>query len=417
MKILFPLLFILGGCSFVFSEDWPKWRGIQGNGTWDGPVIAKDLKDEGLQRVWKVSVHPGYSGVTVKGNRVFLMDRPPVKNGKETERVLCVDRKNGKKIWEFIYPAEYKKLDYDKGPRASLTLEEDRVFGLGAMGHAFCLDIKSGKKIWLRDLVKEEKCTFPIWGFSASPDMLGGNVLYHVGGQASGNILALDIITGKTKWAVGKDKKAGYAPPLLIESEGEKQLICWGPNKIMGLPTGGGEEYWNIPYEVKYGVSIAKPIFEEGIVLVCGYWNGSRAIELSNGGKSAKLLWSDEEKIRGLMAQPLYRKGVVYLLDRTHGLTAFRLKSGEILWRDDHQLTLAGRNPHASKVWVNQEVGDALSLNAEGELVYLNLNPNGYKEYWREQVCGETWAHPAYAGDQVFARDDRSLSCWKLPRP
>ena len=62
MKILFSLLFILGGCSFVFSEDWPKWRGIQGNGTWDGPVIAKDLKDEGLQRVWKVSVHPGYSG-------------------------------------------------------------------------------------------------------------------------------------------------------------------------------------------------------------------------------------------------------------------------------------------------------------------------------------------------------------------
>ena len=113
--------------------------------------------------------------------------------------------------------------------------------------------------------MKEEKCTFPIWGFSASPDILGGNVLYHVGGQASGNILALDIITGKTKWAVGKDKKAGYAPPLLIESEGEKQLICWGPNKIMGLPIGGGEEYWNIPYEVKYGVSIAKPIFEEAL--------------------------------------------------------------------------------------------------------------------------------------------------------
>ena len=185
----------------------------------------------------------------------------------------------------------------------------------------------------------------------------------------------------------------------------------------MGLPVGGGEEYWNVPYEVKYGVSIAKPIFEEGIVLVCGYWNGSRAIELSNGGKSAKLLWSEEEKIRGLMAQPLYREGVVYLLDRTHGLTAFLLKSGEILWRDNHQLTLAGRNPHASMVWLNAKVGDALSLNAEGELVYLNLNPNGYKEYWREQVCGETWAHPAYAGDQVFARDDRSLSCWKLPRP
>jgi len=238
MKIFFLLLFILSIYSFASAEDWPKWRGIRGNGTWNGPPIVKDLKDEGLNRVWKVSVHPGYSGVTVKENSVFLMGRPPVKNGKETERVLCVDRKNGEKIWEFIYPAEYKKLDYDKGPRASLTLEEDRVFGLGAMGHAFCLDIKSGKKIWLRDLVKEEKCTFPIWGFSASPDILGGNVIYHVGGQVSGNILALDIMTGETMWTVGKDKKAGYAPPLLIESEGERKMICWGPNKIMGLPVG-----------------------------------------------------------------------------------------------------------------------------------------------------------------------------------
>ena len=41
----------------------------------------------------------------------------------------------------------------------------------------------------------------------------------------------------------------------------------------MGLPMRGGDEIWSIPYEVKYGVSIAKPIFEENIALVCGYWN------------------------------------------------------------------------------------------------------------------------------------------------
>jgi hypothetical protein len=79
-------------------------------------------------------------------------------------------------------------------------------------------------------------------------------------------------------------------------------------------------------------------------------------------------------------------------------------------------LTAAGRNPHASLTWINQELGDALSLNAEGELVFLNLNPDDYLEYWREQVCGKTWAHPAFSGNQVFVRDDRSLSCWALPQ-
>jgi hypothetical protein len=116
---------------------------------------------------------------------------------------------------------------------------------------------------------------------------------------------------------------------------------------------------------VKYGVSIAKPIFVDGIVLVCGYWNGSRAISVGKKGGQASLLWSEEERLRGLMAQPLHREGIIYLLDRSHGLTAFELKSGNILWRDDHELTAAGRNPHASLVWLGEKGGDALSLNAE----------------------------------------------------
>lgn len=115
------------------------------------------------------------------------------------------------------------------------------------------------------------------------------------------------------------------------------------------------------------------------------------------------------------MAQPLYRDGICYLLDRSHGLTAFKLRTGSILWRDQHRLTAAKRNPHASLVWTNKKKGDALSLNAEGELVFMNLSGEQYNEYWREQVVGETWAHPAYSEDKVYLRDDRWLACWQLP--
>ena len=30
-------------------------------------------------------------------------------------------------------------------------------------------------------------------------------------------------------------------------------------------------------YPVKYGVSIAKPIFSDGVIIVSGYWHGTRA--------------------------------------------------------------------------------------------------------------------------------------------
>ena len=411
LVVLFPLIFLMVS---LLGEDWPRWRGPRGDGSWLGPEVAKKLPSNGLKRVWKSPLNPGYSGITVLGNRVYTMDRPPVEKFGEMERVICLNALDGKVLWEFTYPSEYGNLSYGKGPRASLTIHEERVFGFGAMGHAFCLNARDGKKVWFRNLSSEENASRPIWGFSGAPEVFGGEALMHVGARPFGSILALDLDSGRTKWKAGSDKKAGYAPPLPILRDGRRELICWGPNRIMGLPIGGGKELWQVPYEVKYGVSIAKPIYHDGIALVCGYWDGARAIRLGKEPGDAKLLWKDAEKLCGLMSQPIYREGLCYLLDRRNGLTCFELKTGRILWTDDHQLTAAGRNPQASLVWVGKG-GDVLSLNAEGELVFLNLSKAGYHEHWREQVTGKTWAHPAYAGSRVYARSDREIVCYELP--
>ena len=411
---LVALISLITVVTSLLGEDWPRWRGLRGDGSWLCPEIAKELPGNGLERVWKTTLYPGFSGVTVQGNRVYTMDRPPTEKFGEMERVVCLNALDGKVLWDFTYPSEYGNLSYGKGPRASLTIHEERIFGFGALGHAFCLNAKDGKKVWFRNLSSEENASRPIWGFSGTPEVYGGEVLMHVGARPSGSILALDLDTGQTKWKAGSDKKAGYAPPLPISRGGRKELICWGPNRIMGLPVGGGKELWQIPYEVKYGVSIAKPIYHDGIALVCGYWDGARAIRLGKEPGDAKLLWKDEEKLCGLMSQPIYREGLCYLLDRRNGLICFELKTGRILWTDDHQLTAAGRNPQASLIWAGKG-SDVLSLNAEGELVFLNLSKDGYHEHWREQVTGKTWAHPAYAGSRVYARSDRELVCFELP--
>ncbi len=54
-------------------------------------------------------------------------------------------------------------------------------------------------------------------------------------------------------------------------------------------------------------------------------------------------------------------------------------------------------------------------LNAAGELILARLNPKGYTELARSKVIGDTWAHPAYTGRFVFARDDHELVCRELP--
>tara|TARA_B100001123_G_C15313052_1_gene1025157 strand:- start:350 stop:1597 length:1248 start_codon:yes stop_codon:yes gene_type:complete len=400
-------------CHFSAAEDWPTWRGLRGDGSWKAPKLAAAWPEEGLRRVWKQTISPGYSGVSVAQGKVYLMDRPDKDKHGEKERVLCLDSDTGKELWSFTYAAAYGDLDYGTGPRASVTIHEGKAYGLGAVGHAFCLDAETGKQLWFKDLAKEEKAKRPFWGYAGSPLAHGEWMLYQIGAKPSGCVVAVEAATGKTAWRSG-EQSAGYGPPVLIERGGRKEMVCWGPESVVGLPLGQGKEIWKIPYKVKYGVAIATPLYREGIVLVCGYWHGSKAIRLGPKLDDVALLWEEEEELRGLMSQPLYKDGYCYLLDRSHGLTCFELKTGKIHWRDGHKLTPKDRNPQASLVWVG-DTNRVLALNANGELILCELTPAGYRELERAQITGKTWAHPAYAGNRVFARSDREIVCFELP--
>jgi outer membrane protein assembly factor BamB len=145
---------------------------------------------------------------------------------------------------------------------------------------------------------------------------------------------------------------------------------------------------------------------------VSGYYEGAKAIRLGPDATAA-VVWEDRRNLRGLMSQPLYRDGHGYLLDKRHGLTCFELRTGRKLWDDGNRTTPKGRNPQATLVWAGD--GDrALILNSEGELILARLNPAGYQEQSRTRIIGPTWAHPAYAGDRVYARSDSELVCVSL---
>lgn len=402
------------------TTDWPRWRGPNGKGRWQAPKNL--LLDWSVQKptlVWTKPVGASYSGISVSGDCVITMDRQ--KNDQTdadplagNERVLCLNRQTGELLWAFSYAAHYKDLDYNKGPRVTPTIHQGRVYTLGAVGHLSCLELKSGKVIWQRDLVAEEKAQIPTWGYSGSPLIINDTqLIIHTALQPNGCFAAFDCRTGREIWRSGDDP-AGYTAPILIQHGTNQQLVGWTPKHIVGLSTTNGDIQWKIPYDVTYGVSIATPIYEQGHILVCGYWEGSKLIKVADDLKSAKLVWEENEYLRGLMSQPLYREDHVYLLDKQHGIVCFNLITGKVVWTDKNQLTPRGRNPQASLVWINA-TSHAICMNAEGDLVITSLTPEGYKELSRYKITDFTWAHPAYSGEFVFARDDEKLVCYRLP--
>lgn len=389
------------------AEDWPRWRGANADGGWNPKDIPADFARKEPERLWKKEISAGFGGVTAGNGRVYVMDR--LKTPKEIERILCFDAESGSDVWQHTWEVSYGSMDYGTGPRSSVNISDGKAYALGATGVALCLDAVTGQVMWQVDTVKTFGAKIPTWGFAASPVIDGDRVLLHVGAKA-GSVIALDKTSGKEVWRGGPDP-AGYCTPEIISHAGTHQLIAWGPEHVQSLDPDNGRVNWLFPYKITYGVSIAQPLYRDGILLVSGYWHGSKALQL---GKTPELLWENQTEICGLMSAPLYKDGVVYMLDKTRGLQAFELKTGKILWNDDNTLTPKDSNPQMSLVWMQESTNLAALLNASGELVYVTLKPDKREELARWQIIGKTWAHPAFAGNRVFARSDKELSAWRL---
>ncbi len=353
------------------------------------------------------------------GDRLYTLDRVPSpgQNPDGQERILCLDTKTGDIVWQHAYSAHYGNLDYASGPRANPAIVDGVVYTLGAVGIACSLDAATGKIHWQRDLRAEESATIPTWGLAATPFIIGDQVILHAG-LPKGSVVSLDIKTGKERWRASNDP-AGYATPILINAPFGQQLIVWTPEHILGIHPDKGTIEWSVPYKVTYGVSIATPIYHDGIVFVSGYWEGSKAITLGPARTDAKLLYEENRWLRGLMAPPLRAGEDLFLLDKKHGLVCFELRTGKKKWDDANAMTPSGTNPQASFVWTGHG-REILAFNSDGDLIRAELATDGYRELDRIHLIDPAppsntlWSNPAFASDSVYLRSDKEVMRYRL---
>ncbi len=132
------------------------------------------------------------------------MDFEETQKPKGTERAIALDEKTGAVLWTQSWTVDYRGMSYGYGPRATPTVDGDRVYFAGADGKLFCLDAKSGAILWKKDYVTDygadrSKWAFD-WGFSSAPLVDGNRVIALVGGKENAKVVAFDQVTGKELW-------------------------------------------------------------------------------------------------------------------------------------------------------------------------------------------------------------------------
>ena len=100
-------------------------------------------------------------------------DYAETKRPRGIERALALDEKTGKILWTHEWEVDYRGMSYGLGPRATPTVDGDRVYFAGADGKLFCLNAATGAVIWKKDYVADYGADRAKWGwdwgFSSAP--------------------------------------------------------------------------------------------------------------------------------------------------------------------------------------------------------------------------------------------------------
>lgn len=434
---------LAGNGAGVLAADWVQWAGNDRQGNWTETGILEKFPTGGLDFKWRTKIGSGYSGPVVAKGKVYVADYLPVKDTKTLEaieRIVCLDEKTGKILWTHDWETSYRVQmhSYATGPRATPSIDGDRVYAMGSNGIIQCVNAETGEPIWSIHSVKEFNANIPIWGMSCSPLVDGEKIIFVTGGQDGGQVKAFDKMTGKEIWrALPTAYEMGYSPPVIYEMGGKRQLIVWDPKALHSLDPETGKVYWSEPFSVKGNMTIGMPVKSGSKLLVSCFYSGSMLMDLDSSKPAAKQIWKiagkgekpgQTEGLHAVITTPIIIGGHFYGTCSYGELRGLELASGKRVWESD-QIGRQGR--WGSFFWVKN--GDRYFINNDaGELIIARFSPEGFEVIDRTKLIEPNtssgfgparfydstvnWVHPAYANKHIFTRNDGEIVCASLAK-
>ena len=390
---------------------WPQWGGPTRNFHVASGAIARVWPESGPRQVWRHPLGEGYSSILVEGRTLVTMYR----RGDE-EVVVALDAATGTKRWEHAYQAPLVHNGYfdvwlnaaGPGPYSTPLIADGTVFTLGVNGHFHALDLETGRVRWSHDLVSLFKLN-DYNAFASSPLAYQRDVILTLGGSRQG-VVSFNRETGRLTWQ--SDPLAlGPGSPVLIDPDGQSELVVWGQQEIDAISPVNGRLLWRHPHPTQLGLNISTPVWGPGnrLFVSSAYGGGSRMIGLSrSGGRTTpKEVWFNNRM--HLHFGAALRMGT--LIIGTSGdfgpafMVAVDADTGAELWRD---------RSFARAQMVDGN-GTLVIVDEQGEIAVASVSREKLQVHARrELLTPNAWTPPTLVGSTLYVRDRKNILAFDL---
>ncbi len=403
----------------VHAANWPAWHGPNGSGV--TPDTNLPMRWSATENVrWKVPLPDrGNSSPIVWRDRVFVTQAIE-KEHRLT--VICLNRANGKVLWQSGTTYSEKAPTHETNPYASASpvTDGERVVAWFGSAGVYCYDF-NGKELWNRNLGKQNHQ----WGYAASPIIYGDLCFLNFGPGERTFLIALDKRTGKTIWKVDvppvqpRERTDGFAGQrngaigswstlLAIQFNGREELIVSYPEQVRAFDPKTGKELW-----VCDGLNpliYSSPIYGDGVVVAMGGFRGT-LVAVKPGGNgnvtATHRLWK-RERNKNQLGTGVIHEGHFYVLDTPGIAECIELNTGKLVL--EKRVSGAGlKNESWSSMILS---GDTIYiLNQSGDTIILRASPK-FEIIGVNSIGNElTNATLAVSDGELFIRTHQNLWC------
>jgi outer membrane protein assembly factor BamB len=268
----------------------------------------------------------------------------------------------------------------------------------------FALDKQNGRLIWTHDFLKEYGARQDDRGYSPSPLAYRDTVIVPAGGPGA-SVVAFNQKTGALVWK-GGNFDVGPASPILINVDGQDQLVASGANEMVGMSPDGGAVLWTHPHKTDWGLNISTPVWGPGNTLFvsAAYNNGARMLRLAQSGGKTTV---NEQWFQNRMR--VHIGTVIRLGDMAIGSSgdfgpcptvAIDVKTGNVLWQN---------RAFARSTFLYAD-NKLVIMDEDGTLGLATATRDGMTVLARASILkNRAWTVPTLVGTRLYVRDRRNI--------